>query len=74
MAELFCKNQSVIARHIQNAFNEGEVETQSNMQILHIILSKYKPTRVYSLDVINSVGYRVINIICNGEIENYIIY
>ena len=59
MAELFCKNQSVIARHIQNAFNEGEVETQSNMQILHITLSKYKPTTVYSLNVIISVGYRV---------------
>ena len=59
MAELFCKNQSVIARHIQNAFNEGEVETQSNMQILHNTLSKYKPTTVYSLDVIISVGYRV---------------
>ena len=29
------------------------------MQILHITLSKYKPTTVYSLDVIISVGYRV---------------
>ena len=41
MAELFCKNQSVIARHIQNAFKEGEVSAESNM---HITLSKYKPT------------------------------
>ena len=29
------------------------------MQILHITLSKYKPTTVYSLNVIISVGYRV---------------
>lgn len=29
------------------------------MQILHNTLSKYKPTQVYSLDVIISVGYRV---------------
>ena len=59
MAELFCKNQSVIARHIQNAFKEGEVTAESNMHILHNTLSKYKPTTIYSLDVIISVGYRV---------------
>ena len=29
------------------------------MQILHNTLSKYKPTTIYSLDVIISVGYRV---------------
>lgn len=43
MATLFDKNQSVIARHIQNAFKE-EVEKESNMQILHNTLSKYRPT------------------------------
>ena len=35
MAELFDKDQSVIARHIKNAFDEGEVNEKSNMQILH---------------------------------------
>ena len=59
MAELFHKDQSVIARHISNVFKEGELEKGSNMQILHNTLSKYKPTSVYSLDVIISVGYRV---------------
>ena len=59
MAELFGKNQSVIARHISNVFKEGELEKESNMQILHNTLSKFKPTQVYSLDVIISVGYRV---------------
>ena len=59
MAELFDKDQSVIARHISNVFKEGELEKESNMQILHNTLSKYKPTQVYSLDVIISVGYRV---------------
>ena len=59
MAELFCKSQSVIARHIQNAFKEGEVTAESNMHILHNTLSKYKPTTIYSLNVIISVGYRV---------------
>ncbi len=59
MAMLFEKDQSVIARHISNAFKDGEVEEKSNMQILHNTLSKYKPTKVYNLDVIISVGYRV---------------
>lgn len=59
MAELFGKDQSVIARHISNVFKEGELEKDSNMQILHNTLSKFKPTQVYSLDVIISVGYRV---------------
>lgn len=59
MAELFQKDQSVIARHIANIFKEGELEKSSNMQILHNTLSKYKPTSIYNLDVIISVGYRV---------------
>lgn len=59
MAELFQKDQSVIARHISNVFKEGELEEKSNMQILHNTFSKYKPTKIYSLDVIISVGYRV---------------
>ena len=59
MAELFEKDQSVIARHISNVFKEGELEQTSNMHILHNTFSKYKPTKVYSLDVIISVGYRV---------------
>ena len=59
MAELFQKDQSVIARHIANVFKEGELDRNSNMQILHNTLSKYKPTSVYNLDVIISVGYRV---------------
>ena len=58
MAILFKKDQSVIARHIKNAIAEGELD-ESNMQILHNTLSKYKPTAIYNLDVIISVGYRV---------------
>ena len=59
MAELFQKDQSVIARHIKNVFTEKELETESNMQILHNTISKFRPTAVYSLDVVISVGYRV---------------
>ena len=59
MAELFLKDQSVVARHINNAFEEGELEEKSNMQILHNTQYKYRPATVYSHDVIISVGYRV---------------
>ena len=59
MAELFQKDQSVVARHINNSFKEGELEEKSNMQILHNTRYKYRPTKIYSLDVIISVGYRV---------------
>ena len=59
MAELFGKDQSVIARHIANAFKEKEVTEESNMQILHNTQYKFRPTKIYSLDVIISVGYRV---------------
>ena len=59
MSLLFDKDQSVVARHIANVFKEGELEEYSNMQILHNTFSKFKPTKVYSLDVIISVGYRV---------------
>lgn len=58
IAQLFQKDQSVIARHINNIFKEGELE-KSNMQILHNTTFKYRPTAVYNLDVIISVGYRV---------------
>jgi prophage maintenance system killer protein len=59
MAKLFGKDQSVIARHISNAFKEKEVTEESNMQILHNTQYKFRPTKIYNLDVIISVGYRV---------------
>ena len=59
MADLFQKDQSVVARHINNAFSEGELEEKSNMHFLHNTQYKYRPTKIYSLDVIISVGYRV---------------
>ena len=59
MAELFGKDQSVIVRHISNAFKEKEVTEESNMQILHNTQYKFCPTKIYNLDVIISVGYRV---------------
>jgi hypothetical protein len=63
MADLFQKDVSTISRHIGNIFSEGELveETstlkQANLQKMQIGLDK--PTTLYNLDVIISVGYRV---------------
>ena len=58
MCELFKRDQSVISRHVNAVFKEGELERNSNMQKMHIAISD-KPVALYSLDVIISVGYRV---------------
>ena len=58
MAELFDKDRTVITRHINNIFKEGELEKKTNVQKLHIPNSD-KPVTFYNLDVIISVGYRV---------------
>lgn len=57
IATIFGKDQSVISRHIQNIFKDGEVDEKSNMQKMHIANSD-KPVTLYSLDIILSVGYR----------------
>lgn len=58
MAELFQRDQSVISRHINKVFKEGELDAESNMHFLHIANSD-KPVAFYNLDVTISVGYRV---------------
>ena len=58
ISSLFQRERSVITRHINNVFNEGELEKESNVHFLHIANSD-KPVQYYSLDVIISVGYRV---------------
>ena len=67
MAELFEKDRTVITRHINNVFKEGELEKE-------VVCAKFahttqhgaiegkqqtKETVLYNLDVIISVGYRV---------------
>ena len=58
MSELFQRDRTVITRHINNVFNEKELNEKSNVQFLHFANSD-KPIKLYSLDVIISVGYRV---------------
>jgi len=58
MSQLFARERSVLTKHINNVFKESELEKNGNVQNLHIANSD-KPTKLYSLDVIISVGYRV---------------
>ncbi len=58
MTELFGRERSVITKHINNVFKEGELVEKSNVQKMHIAHSD-KPVAFFSLDVIISVGYRV---------------
>lgn len=58
MAKLFGKDRTVITRHINNIFKDGELEEKSNVQKMHFANSD-RPVSLYNLDVIISVGYRV---------------
>ena len=58
ISELFQKERSVVTKHINNIFSEGELDEQGNVQNLHISGSD-RPVKFYNLDVIISVGYRV---------------
>ena len=61
MVILFERNQSVIARHISNIFNEGELDKKSVYAKFAYTASDQKKYNVafYNLDVVISVGYRV---------------
>ena len=50
IASLFEKDRTVITKHINNVFLEGELEEESNVHFLHIPFSD-KPTKLYNLDV-----------------------
>ena len=58
IALLFQRDRSVLTKHINNVFKEGELDEKSNVQKMHIANSD-KPVTYYNLDVIISVGYRV---------------
>ena len=57
IAQLFGRDQSVISRHIQNIFETGELLEQTSMQKMHKSIGR--PSTIYDLDLIISVGYRV---------------
>lgn len=58
LSQLLGRDRSVIGRHITAVFADGELDEEGNVQKMHIPPAD-KPTALYNLDVIISVGYRV---------------
>ena len=60
MCQLFCRERTVITKHISNIFKEGELPREGFVQILHKTSPEGgRPLTYYNLDVVISVGYRV---------------
>ena len=59
MADLFGRAKSTINEHIKSVFEEGELVPEQVMRKFGISEFSTKPTNLYNLDVIISVGYRV---------------
>lgn len=60
MCQLFGRERSVITKHINAVFKEGELPKEGFVQILHkTSVDGGRPLAYYNLDVLISVGYRV---------------
>lgn len=59
MAELFQKSRSTINEHLLNIYREQELEKNATMRKIGNSDFSTKPTNIYNLDAIISVGYRV---------------
>ncbi len=59
MSELFQKSRSTINEHIKNIYEDNELEESSTMKKFGNPEFAKKPTNLYNLDMIISVGYRV---------------
>ena len=57
-SRLFGKARSTITEHIKNIFVEGELDEKGNVGKIDIANSD-KPVKIYNLNVIIAVGYRV---------------
>jgi len=85
MSELFDKDKRTISEHIQNIFNEGELQPDTTVRNFRTVQveGKRKINRnleFYNLDVIISVGYRVkshrgtqFRIWATGRLKEYLI-
>lgn len=58
MAQIFNRDEKVIRKHINNVFNDGELDRKNNTQKVRVDGVK-QPVSYYNLDVVISVGYRV---------------
>lgn len=63
IAELFGKGRSTITEHIQNIYNEGELQVSETTKKISNVgktdITTFKSPTYYNLDMVISVGYRV---------------
>lgn len=64
MAELFGVNRQAVTKHLQNIFDEGELEENSTCSILEQVQKEgsrevKRGIKYYNLDAVIAVGYRV---------------
>ena len=59
MAELFQKSKSTINYHIQQVYEDGELNRDATMRKFENFEFSTKPLNFYNLDMVISVGYRV---------------
>ena len=57
IAKLFGKSRSTITEHINNIFSEGELFEMTSVG--NSVITNHRPAKLYNLDVILAVGYRV---------------
>ena len=58
IAELFGATRSTVTEHINNILKEGELSKETSVGISDISSDARKP-KIYNLDMIIAVGYRV---------------
>ena len=59
MAVLFQKSKSTINYHIQQVYEDGELNRENSMRKFENFEFSTKPLNFYNLDMVISVGYRV---------------
>ena len=57
IADLYQKSRSTITEHIRNIFSEGELKERTSVGISD--RTNHRPSKLYNLEVILAVGYRV---------------
>ena len=57
IALLFGKSRSTITEHINNIFDEGELEEMTSVG--NSDRTNHRPAKLYNLDVVLAVGYRI---------------
>ena len=58
LCRLFGRERTVITKHINNVFREGELPKEGFVQILHKTSPEGgRPAAIYNLDVVISVGH-----------------